>query len=324
MSKYSFVLAAGTLTDTTVEEKHLAGQPITLQLAPLTTPEAVERATADADGVIVAINPLPKELIDRFGPKVRVIGRAGIGLDAIDLEAAKRRKVGVVHTPDYATDEVATHAVAMVLAVNRRLLQGDAIARNEWTGWRKMAPVEALTEQTAGVVGTGRIGRAVIDRLRPLMAEIVTFDPYAPPVEGPTPAASLDDLLRRTDVLTLHMPWTPETDRMIGKRELALLKRGAVVVNVSRGKLVDEDALAQALEDGHLSGAGLDVLVNEPPAEDASILRAPNVLLSPHFAWYTVSSERRMRTDVVDAMIDYLENRPLRTGRVAVDARDVV
>jgi len=324
MSKYAFTLAAGTLTDTSIEEEHLAGKSIRLQLASLTTPEEVERATAEADGVIVTINPLPKTLIDAFGPKVRVVGRAGIGLDSIDLEAAKERKVGVVHTPDYATDEVATHAVAMILGVNRHLVQGDAVARHEWAAWSKMAPIESLIEQTAGVVGTGRIGRAVIDRLRPLMGEIVTFDPYAPAVEGTTPAASLDDLLRRSDVLMLHMPWTRETDRMIGKREIALLKKRAIVVNVSRGKLVDEVALARALEEGHLSGAGLDVLVNEPPAEDAPILRAPNVLLSPHFAWYTVSSERRMRTDAVDAMIDYLENQPLGTGRVAVDARDEV
>lgn len=322
MSKYTFVLARGTFADTTVEEEHLAGQPIALQAASLTTPEEVERTTREADGVIVTTNPLPRELIDAFGPKVRIIGRAGIGLDAIDMEAAKQRHVGVVHTPDYATNEVATHAVALILGVNRHLVQGDAIARHEWTAWKKMAPVESLIDQTAGVAGTGRIGRAVIDRLRPLVREIVTYDPYSPPVEGTTAAASLDDLLSRSDILTLHMPLTPETDQMIGERELSLLKKGAIVVNVSRGRLIDEDALVRALEEGHLAGAGLDVLVNEPPAEDAPILRAPNVLLSPHFAWYTVGSERRMRTDAVDAMIDYLEDRPLRTGRIALDARD--
>jgi D-3-phosphoglycerate dehydrogenase len=319
MSHHTFVLAAGIFTDAEIEKEHLAGQPVVVKLAALTTPDEVERATADTDGVIVAVNPLPKELIDSFGPNVRVIGRAGIGLDAIDLEEAKRRGIGVVHTPDYATNEVATHAVALILAVHRRLVQGDMAARRSWTAWRQLAPFASINEQTAGVVGTGRIGRAVIERLRPLVREIVAYDPYAPPLEGTTTAPSLEELLRRSDILTLHMPLTPETDRMIGARELALLKGGAIVVNVSRGKLIDQEALVRALEDGHLAGAGLDVLEEEPPPEDAPILRAPNVVLSPHFAWYSASSERRMRTDVVDAMIDYLEHRPLRKGRLAVD-----
>jgi D-3-phosphoglycerate dehydrogenase len=150
----------------------------------------------------------------------------------------------------------------------------------------------------------------------------VAYDPYAPvPPEGVTPVDSLDQLLRRSNVLTLHIPLTKETQTLIGAHEIALMPRGASIVNVSRGKLIDEEALARALEDGHLSGAGLDVLVDEPPKPDAPILRAPNVILSPHFAWYSDPSERRMRTMAVDGMMDYLENRSQRGGRLAVDPR---
>ncbi len=131
----------------------------------------------------------------------------------------------------------------------------------------------------------------------------------------------MGDLLRRSDVVTLHSPLTEETRGMIGRRELTLLKRGAVLVTVSRGALVDQEALGAALEDGQVGAAGLDVLVEEPPPPDALILRAPNVVLSPHLAWYSAASERRARTMAVDGMIDYLEGRPLRAGRLAVVPR---
>jgi D-3-phosphoglycerate dehydrogenase len=322
MTRYRFVIAAGTLESPDVEQEHLAGEDVEVRVASLASQEEIARETADADGIIVTTNPLPEPFIAALGKNLRVIGRAGIGLDAIDLEAARRRGIAVFHVPDYATQEVATHAVAMILAVNRRLLKGNEVARSRWPAWRELAPLVPLHEQAAGVLGYGRIGRAVIDRLRPLVGEIVAFDPYAPePPEGVTVAESLDHLLRRSDVLTLHIPHTEETTALIGARELALMPKGASIVNVARGKLIDEEALAHALEEGHLSGAGLDVLVDEPPDPDAAILKAPNVLLSPHFAWYSDPSERRMRTMAVDGMMDYLENRPQRGGRLAVDPR---
>jgi D-3-phosphoglycerate dehydrogenase len=322
MPKYRFVMAAGTLESPDVEQQHLAGEDVEVRIASLASEEEIARETADADGIIVTTNPLPAPFIAALRKGVRVIGRAGIGLDAVDLEAARRRGIAVFHVPDYATQEVATHALALILAVNRRLLQGNEVARNRWSAWRELTPLIPLHEQTAGVVGYGRIGRAVIDRLRPLVTEIVAYDPYAPqPPEEVTVVETLDDLLCRSDVLTLHIPHTGETHALIGKREIALMPKGASIVNVSRGKLIDEEALARALEEGHLSGAGLDVLVEEPPKPDAAILRAPNVLLSPHFAWYSDPSERRMRTMAVDGMMDFLENRPQRGGRLAVDPR---
>jgi D-3-phosphoglycerate dehydrogenase len=322
MPKHTFVIARGNLSDTDVEREHLAGQPVEVRLASLTSPEDVSRETADADGIIVTTNPLPRQLIDALAPGVRIIGRAGIGLDAIDLEAARRRKIAVFHYPDYATDEVATHTVAMILALNRRLVEGNAIGHGDWSVWRKLTPMAPLHEQTVGVLGCGRIGRAVIERLKPLAGQILAFDPYAScAMEGVSGAASLGDLLARSDILTLHVPLTEETQELIGERELNLLRKGALLVNVSRGRLVDEEALARALTYGHLAGAALDVLVNEPPLTDAAILRAPNVLITPHVAWYSDSSERRMRTATVDGMLSYLEDRPLQAGRFAVDPR---
>jgi D-3-phosphoglycerate dehydrogenase / 2-oxoglutarate reductase len=316
---YTLIVARGVLTDVDVETEHLSGRPAEARLATLATPDDVERETADADAVVVTIEPLPRESIERFGARVRIIARAGIGLDAIDLEAAGEKGIAVFHTPDYATEEVATHAVALILALNRKLLEGNTIAREAWRDWARLKPVKPLSEQTVGVVGLGRIGRAVADRLRPSAGRIVGFDPYVTgTVEGMDVASSLDELLGVTDVLTLHAPLTDETRGLIGALELALLRPGAVVVNVARGALIDQPALAAALAEGQLGGAGLDVLESEPPAPDDPILSAPNVILSPHFAWHSEASDRRMREMSVDAILDYLDGRDVTVGRLAV------
>lgn len=314
---YTFVIAG--FGDIGIEQEHLVGQPVTVRQSSLATPDEIRLATSDADGVVVTTHPLTAETIASFGSRLRIVGRAGIGLDAIDLRAAAARGVAVLHCPDYATNEVATHAVALLLALNRHIVQGDLVARTNWTAWRTLTPVDPLYAQTAGVVGCGRIGRAVIERLRSLTGPIVAFDPYvATAPEGVHMVASLDELLAQSDIVTLHPPLTEETRAMIGRRELGLMRRGVTLINVARGALIDESALADALREGQVGAAGLDVLQAEPPPPNAPILHAPNVVLSPHFGWHSAEAERRVRTTTVDGMLDYLEGRPLRAGRLAV------
>lgn len=315
------VIAEGTIRDTALEEGHIAGRA-GVRLARIDSPEQVREATADAQAVIVTTNPLTAAHIAALGDGVRVIGRAGTGLDAIDLEAARARGILVYHTPDYATDEVANHAVALILAVQRRILEADRQARIDFTGWRALTPIPPLDTLTAGVVGGGRIGRAVATRLLPFVKGVVMYDPYIDSVpEHVERVDSLDDLLHRSDILTLHMPLTPETRGMIGAREIGIMPDGAIVVNVSRGGLVDEGDLRAALESGRLAGAGLDVLATEPPRPDDPILGAPRLTLSPHLAWYSSVSEVRVRTQAVDGVIACLAGDAPQTGRIAVDPR---
>lgn len=315
------IVAEGTLHDTRVEEEHLGSRGI-VRLAVVETPNQVREATRDAQAVVVTTNPMTAEHIAALGAGVRVIGRAGAGLDNIDLEAARARGLFVYHTPDYCTSEVATHAVALILAVHRRLVDADRVARTAFLDWRSIGVIPSLEELTAGVVGTGRIGRAVIARLTPLVGRIVTYDPNVDtPPPGAERAGSLDDLLQMANIVTFHLPLLPQTRGLIGARELALLPHGALLVNVSRGGIVDEAALCAALAGGRLSGAALDVLDSEPPPPGSPILYAPHLVLTPHIAWYSTASERRVRTQVIDGVVACLGGDVPLTGRIAVDPR---
>src|SRR5579864_12651 len=234
-------MATGTFPDVSVETEHLAGRDATIHLRSLASDDDVESATADADAVIVTINPMPRSLIERLGRGVRIIGRAGIGLDAIDMRAAEDRELAVFHCPDYCTVEVAEHTVAMIFAINRKIVRASDIARHNWSSWRDLTPLKTLSHQSIGVIGCGRIGMAVIDRLRPSAGEIVTFDPWTKnEAAGVRRVGSLGELLRSSDVVTLHIPLTAETRGVIDRDALSQMRTGSVLVNVSRGGLVDE------------------------------------------------------------------------------------
>jgi D-3-phosphoglycerate dehydrogenase len=283
------------------------------------TPEAVEVMDGEPAGLVVGLQRVDEPLLDALPATVRAVSRAGIGLDSIDLHAAAARDVAVIYQPDYATQEVATHAVALMLALNRCVVAGDLAARTDWADVSRFGEIKPVEECVVGVVGLGRIGSAVVHRIRPLAAGVVAFDPQAKSV--PTDVqltSSLDELLARADIVTLHLPLGPETLGLIGRRELLLLPEHALLVNVSRGGLIDEDALADALLEGRLAGAALDVLEQEPPPLDARILRAPNVLLSPHVAWMSRSAQERLKKRAVQALLDFAAGRSLSAGSFAV------
>jgi D-3-phosphoglycerate dehydrogenase len=229
-------------------------------------------------------------------------------VDAIDLQAARDRGIAVINQPSYATAEVATHAVSMALAVHRRLVKADAVTRGGWGLASDVGMIAPLDEATAGVMGAGRIGRAVIDRLRPFVGRVLTYDPaLAQELPGVQVVGSMRALLQMSDLVTLHVPLLSSTRHMIDAHALALMKKGAILVNVSRGGLINELALASALESGHIGGAALDVFEVEPLNSSSPILIAPNVLLSPHMAWYSTSSARRLSMWTAEDIVKYLD-----------------
>jgi D-3-phosphoglycerate dehydrogenase len=249
---------------------------------------------AEADGVLVQFATIGAAEMDAH-PRWKVIGRYGVGVDTIDVDAASARGIRVVNVPDYCEEEVATHAAALTLASVRRISHADRLVREGgWTRWRELTPLPALSEATLGVVGLGRIGRETIRLLRPFFGRIVGFDPFVTEIEG-VEVVPFDTVLAEADVLTLHVPLTPATHHLLDAAAIATLKPGVHIVNVSRGGLIEGAALASALHCGVVGGAALDVLEVEPADPADPLLSAPGVVVTNHLAWYSERSEPRLR-----------------------------
>jgi D-3-phosphoglycerate dehydrogenase len=222
-------------------------------------------------------------------PALRVVGTATVGFDHVDVEAAERRGVAVVSVPDYCTEEVADHTLALLYALLRGVVVLDRqVARGEWSS-KGAGPLRTMAGLRVGIVGLGRIGNAVATRLLALGAE-VWADDIAPVARDGVRLVALDELLGECDAVTLHVPLTRETRGLIGRAELASMRPGALLVNTARGPVVDVDAVLESLRRGQLGGAALDVLPHEPPPAAPA---APNLIVTPHAAYYSEASEAR-------------------------------
>ncbi len=313
--------------DETVEREVFGRDARILIRAPGTLADLADAECAEADGLMLFRLWASAADLARF-PRLRAIVRMGVGYDRIDRAAAAARGIVVCNVPDYGTTEVADHAIALALTLRRGiLLHHEAQRRTPPAAW---APIETplvrrLDVQTFGVLGLGRIGTAAALRARALGFRVVFFDPYRPNgterALGLTRAATRDDLLRQSDVLSLHTPLTRETRGLIGARELALLPRDAVVVNTARGPVLDLDALGAALRGGHIAGAGLDVLPVEPPDEaEPALLRAyrareawldGRLVVTPHSAFHSPEAWADIRRKSAETMAAALfSNRP--------------
>jgi D-3-phosphoglycerate dehydrogenase len=276
--------------------------------------ETIIRLGAEADGILCQYFRVDGELLDGL-PRCRVVGRYGVGLDNVDLEATAARGLKVVNVPDFCVDEVADHAVGLALSATRRIVQLDRDWRLDPAGYARrwverfegLAGVERSSRQRLGLVGFGRIGRAVAHRAAGFGFSIVAHDPL---VAVPTSEAStvdLDELLRTSDVISLHTPATPETVGMIDARAVGLMKPGSVLVNTSRGALIDEQALANGLREGRPGFAALDVFADEPLPSDHPFFALPNVTLTPHIAFFSRTSLIEVKHRAITSVIDAIE-----------------
>jgi C-terminal binding protein len=281
---------------------------------------------AEVDGLMIMRHAVSADDIGRF-PRLRAIVRMGVGYDKIDRPAAAARNIMVCNVPDYGTTEVADHAMALALALRRGVVfYHERMRSNPPAPWGavKNDLIRRLGVQNFGIVGLGRIGTAVALRARAFGYRVSFYDPYLPNgaelALGVGRAATLEDLLRQSDTLSVHSPLTRETRGLLGYEQLALLPKGAVVVNTARGPIIDVDALLALLRSGHLAGAGLDVLPVEPPVDPPAILRAyrehepgleGRLIITPHAAWFTPESEADTRRKSAETMrAALLTNRP--------------
>ena len=268
------------------------------------TEDDVIREAQGASGLLVLAEPITARVLDAL-PELEVVARFGVGLDTIDIPAATERGVRVVNVPDANSPEVAAHAIAFIMSLVRRLPQHDQVVQSgRWGFALGGAGTRRLTATTVGIVGFGRIGQRVAEGCRHLGFQVVVHDPFVSAErieEAGFEASTFDGLIARSDVLSLHVPLTEENRHLVDAAVLAAMPRGSIVVNVSRGGLIDELALAEAVESGHVTGAGLDTFANEPLALDSPLRGRAGVLLSPHAAHY---SEEALRETIERAFLD--------------------
>ena len=277
-----------------------------------TEEEIIERAAA-ADIVIANKAPMTRKVIQSL-PTLKLVTVIATGYNNVDIEAARERGVRVCNVPGYAADSVPQHTFALILNLATRACQYHAdVQAGAWQRASSFTllsyPTFELKGKTIGIIGFGGIGRGVARLAKAFGMEVLAYDPYA----GAQPKAAttrLDDLLRPSDVVTVHCPLTEETRNLIDAEALARMKPSAILINTARGGIVNEEALAEALDSGRLAGAGIDVLTQEPPTGGNALLRARNVVITPHSAWSTLEARQRLVDRTADNIKAFVEGHP--------------
>jgi phosphoglycerate dehydrogenase-like enzyme len=264
----------------------------------------------DADIVVVGWSHLTKSILDSL-PKLKMISIWATTCHYADLEEAKRKGIVVTHVPGYGTEAVAEQTIALMLAAARKLVLEDHHVREGKFDWRPFKGIE-LAGKTLGIIGTGAIGCRVGEIAKAFGMRMLGFDIQRNPKaqEIGISYVDLETLLRQSDIVTLHVTLTTKSKRLIGEKEIAMMKNGAVFVNTSQGRVVDEDALAAALGSGKLSSAGLDVFAEEPPTSNNPLFKLENTALSPHVGFHTVEAVKRCSDICVDNVKRFVEGHP--------------
>ncbi|MBS9376565.1 C-terminal binding protein [Rhodococcus sp. B50] len=270
-----------------IEREILARVGAELVVADTGTEDELVDLAADVDAILTCWKPVTARVLEA-ARSCRTVGRYGVGLDNVDVECATRLGVIVSNVPEFCTEEVADHTLALILGHTRKVAQfAQQTATGGWDN-KEFGALKRLRNRTVGLVGFGAIGRAVAHRVQAFGMNVVAFSPSQAGKRedaGVTFTRTLDELLACADILSLHLPANPATTGIIGARELGLLPPGAVVINTSRGALIDESALLDALERNTLAGAALDVMATEPPGKDHPLRHRPDVILTPHAAF---------------------------------------
>jgi D-3-phosphoglycerate dehydrogenase len=282
----------------------------------ITTEDELLTFAGDCHALLLgATEPLTKRVIERM-PNLKIISRYGVGVDNVDLKTATGRGVMVTNVPDYGIDEVADHAFTMMLAITRKLTIIDrAVKHGEWLDGvqGKMKPLNSPSSQVLGLLGFGNIARRVVLRARPFGYKVIAYDPWVKRWDfaflGVERVTSLDELLVRSDAISIHVSLGPESKHMLGEKQLKMMKRTACIINTSRGPVIDQSALVRALRGGTIAGAALDVYETEPLPRDDPLRKLENTILTPHISWYTEQSQARLKTEAARAVADALTGR---------------
>jgi len=284
-----------------------------LRLAPQPTPESIVATAKEADALLVTYAKITADMIDQM-KRCRIISRFGIGVDNVDLAAATRDGIVVTKVPDYCIDEVSDHAMALLLSLVRKIPFASARAHAGRWEMPAVAPIHRLRGRTLGLVGFGRIPQLVAPKAKAFGLRVVSYDPYVPKAvmdQAGVGQVEFAELVKTSDYISIHSPLLPETHHLFNADIFRMMKPSALLVNTARGPVVDEAALAHALDAKQLAGAALDVLEQEPPVS-SPLFGRDNVILTPHTSFYSVESLEELQTKAAEEVVRVLTGEPPR------------
>lgn len=297
--------------DLSIEKKVIADTGVQLQGEQVRTPEEIIEVAEEADGLLVQYAEISEAVFEGLSD-LKAVGRYGIGVDSIDLDAATEHGVQVLNVPDYCIEEVPTHALSLLLACVRKVSMYDAqIKKGNWD-WTLGKPISRITGSTLGLVGFGKLPQRLIELVAGFNLEILVYDPYVSSEDIEAKGAEkveFNELLNRSRYISIHAPLTDETRNLFNEDAFEVMREDAILVNTARGGLIDIDALRWAIESTEIAGAGLDVLPDEPPQPDA-VIDCDSVVHTPHVAWYSESSIETLRRTVSEDVLRVVNDKP--------------
>lgn len=274
-----------------------------------TTEEEVIEHAKEADALLNQYAPISKRVIDSL-ERTKVISRYGVGVNTIDIDAAQAKNITVANVPDYGMEEVSNHALALLLSWARKVtLLNNEVKQGNWD-FKACVPIHRFDKQTVGVLGFGRIPRRFIEKVKPLGFQTAAYDPFVSAEEMAAAGVrkmELDEIIKESDYLSVHVPLIKETHHLLNADRFSQMKKNAVIINTARGPIIDEKALIDALEQGMIAGAALDVTEEEPVSKTSPLLQMDNVIITPHSAWYSEEAMVELRQKAAKNIVQVLK-----------------
>jgi D-3-phosphoglycerate dehydrogenase len=307
MSRLHIVITDTSFPDAEIEKDILSPLQAEITLGHCRTEEEVLAIARDADALMVQWAPVTRRVIEQL-TRCRFMSRYGVGVDMIDLDAARDCGIPVANVPDYCMEEVAAHTLCFLVTLGRKIFMQDRLLRQGvWNPVENIRPVHRFRSQTLGLVGVGRIGKRFAEMAAPLGLRILGYDVRPPKDVSPVNLTDFDTVIRESDFLSLHCPLTRDTHHLINAEVLGKMKPGSFLINVSRGGVVDTQALVDALSRGQIAGAALDVFEQEPLLPDHPLAKMDNVILTPHLASYSLDAVAQLRGDTARNVVTFFQ-----------------
>jgi len=313
MAKFFVAVADSVFPNLDPARELLSSIGAEIQLAAEPTPDAIMKLAKDADGVLVTYAKITADMIRQM-TKCRIISRFGIGVDNVDIPVATEKGIVVTKVPDYCIDEVSDHAMALLLAAVRKIpMATEQVHSGTWK-MPNFVPIHRLRGSVLGLVGFGRIPQLVAPKAQAFGLRVVAYDPFVPKdvfAKANVEQVDFQQLLRMSDIVSIHSPLTPETKGLFNAEAFKQMKKGSYVVNTARGPIIDEAALAAALDSGHIAGAGLDVMTTEPPV-NSPLVGNRKAIITPHTSFYSDESLVELQTKAAQEVANVLTGKPAR------------